>query len=154
MLLLSLPIKNKQKISSSHTKTMQSLEALLESKGNYKRYRTTVRAHRDANKFALPYLGVYLRDLVFCDEGMDSRIEGMLNVEKVQVKFVRVFFCAYVRFGVNAYENKFALPYFGCGVRVCAFVFVRLCACVCDNVHACVCVHFSIQVRLCAHRSN
>lgn len=58
---------------------LSELESLMSPKSSWKLYRATV---REARMPCLPYLGCYLGDLTFVDEGNPDELEGMINFEK------------------------------------------------------------------------
>lgn len=64
-------------------KAIDELDALMDTKGNYKNYRAALRAVEPP---ALPYLGVFLRDLLFIEEGNpDNKDEDVINFEKLML---------------------------------------------------------------------
>eukprot|EP01107_Rhizomastix_libera_P018239 TRINITY_DN9242_c0_g1_i2.p1 TRINITY_DN9242_c0_g1~~TRINITY_DN9242_c0_g1_i2.p1 ORF type:complete len:697 (+),score=180.86 TRINITY_DN9242_c0_g1_i2:61-2151(+) len=56
-----------------------SLLSLCSPEGNFLHYRT---AYYEAPAPALPAVGIQLRDLAFIDEGMPTKVKGMLNIHK------------------------------------------------------------------------
>ncbi|KAL6068111.1 hypothetical protein QOT17_008359 [Balamuthia mandrillaris] len=61
------------------------LEQLMENKQNYKNYREALKDTSEAEApGTVPYIGVYLRDLVFIEEGNPTILEnGLINFEKL-----------------------------------------------------------------------
>jgi len=71
----------------------------METKRNYKNYRNALQSHRQGGVFALPYLGVYLRDLTFVEEGVQAKVEEQVNLEKV-------FLVANILDEIKAFQNR------------------------------------------------
>jgi len=58
---------------------LENLEKLMAMEGSYRNYRMTIRASTPPN---IPYIGVYLTDLVFIEDGNADFIEGLINFGK------------------------------------------------------------------------
>ncbi|KAJ4454889.1 putative ras-specific guanine nucleotide-releasing factor 2 [Paratrimastix pyriformis] len=56
-----------------------ALDALMNRKKNYKAIRDVLRTE---NSPCIPYLGMYLTDLTFLEEGMPDTVDGMVNFVK------------------------------------------------------------------------
>jgi son of sevenless-like protein len=70
-------------VSSSTLDTLQSLNDLMDPKHNFKNYREAL---RKAAKPCLPYFGIYLRDIIFTEEGNKDKLPGdWVNFEKIQM---------------------------------------------------------------------
>jgi hypothetical protein len=63
---------------------VDQLNELMQTQNNYKNYRTALKANKQA---ALPYLGIYLRDLTFIAENDDNfdKEKGLFNFEKLKL---------------------------------------------------------------------
>jgi hypothetical protein len=73
-------------LSDKYRATMAALEQLMENKQNYKNYRERLVKIRQNGEPTLPYLGVYLRDLTFIEEGNQTHLENdLINYEKIQL---------------------------------------------------------------------
>ncbi|KAL6072419.1 Ras guanine nucleotide exchange factor, variant 2 [Balamuthia mandrillaris] len=73
-------------LSPKYQESMKNLEALMENKHNYKNYRDRLNYIKEIGQPTLPYLGVYLRDLTFIEEGNNTISEdGLVNYEKIQL---------------------------------------------------------------------
>eukprot|EP01089_Gocevia_fonbrunei_P018630 TRINITY_DN6356_c0_g2_i2.p1 TRINITY_DN6356_c0_g2~~TRINITY_DN6356_c0_g2_i2.p1 ORF type:complete len:489 (-),score=102.42 TRINITY_DN6356_c0_g2_i2:55-1521(-) len=73
-------------LSEKYMETMNALEQLMESKKNYFNYRAKLSEIRTTGASTLPYLGVYLRDLTFVEEGNKTITDsGLINYEKIQM---------------------------------------------------------------------
>eukprot|EP01087_Luapelamoeba_hula_P007254 TRINITY_DN1766_c0_g1_i1.p1 TRINITY_DN1766_c0_g1~~TRINITY_DN1766_c0_g1_i1.p1 ORF type:complete len:560 (+),score=114.31 TRINITY_DN1766_c0_g1_i1:215-1894(+) len=73
-------------LSEKYRESMETLERLMENKQNYKNYRDRLARVQETGESALPYLGVYLRDLTFIEEGNNTHSdEGLINFEKIQL---------------------------------------------------------------------
>eukprot|EP01097_Dermamoeba_algensis_P010637 TRINITY_DN7938_c0_g1_i1.p1 TRINITY_DN7938_c0_g1~~TRINITY_DN7938_c0_g1_i1.p1 ORF type:complete len:149 (+),score=34.21 TRINITY_DN7938_c0_g1_i1:91-537(+) len=56
-----------------------SVEKMMNSEGNYRSYRKTLKA---AKVPVIPYLGVYLTDLTFIDDGNPDKVNNLINFKK------------------------------------------------------------------------
>jgi len=65
--------------TSKYVKPFREVEELMSPKSNYSAYRQ--RLHSETPP-CLPYLGVYLIDLTFTEEGNKDEIEGLINFSK------------------------------------------------------------------------
>eukprot|EP01097_Dermamoeba_algensis_P001903 TRINITY_DN1745_c0_g2_i4.p1 TRINITY_DN1745_c0_g2~~TRINITY_DN1745_c0_g2_i4.p1 ORF type:complete len:449 (-),score=90.03 TRINITY_DN1745_c0_g2_i4:375-1721(-) len=74
-----------ERVPAKSIETKMQLEELMETRNNYKNYRDSLEKCKTTNSFALPYFGIYLRDLVFIDEGNATDKEGALNLDKIQM---------------------------------------------------------------------
>jgi hypothetical protein len=65
---------------------VEELNGLMSNLQNYKEYRNAISSTKGPT---LPYLGVYLRDIIFIDEGNPNYVgdkrEGLINFEKLQL---------------------------------------------------------------------
>jgi hypothetical protein len=66
---------------------MERLEQMMENKHNFKNYRDRLAKIKLNGEPTLPYLGVYLRDLTFIEEGNKTYIteHRLINYEKIQL---------------------------------------------------------------------
>jgi len=73
-------------LSDKYRESMENLESLMENKQNYKNYRERLERVQLTGESALPYLGVYLRDLTFVEEGNNTITEdNLINYEKIEL---------------------------------------------------------------------
>jgi len=56
---------------------------MMDSKLNYKKYRDALVQEAEHKLPVVPYLGVYLRDLTFIDEGNPDYIDDLINFGKL-----------------------------------------------------------------------
>lgn len=69
-------------VSQSSYETFQGLNILVTPRNNFKNYRELVRKNLLP---CLPYVGVYLQDLVFLEEGNTDKIGDLINYEKIRM---------------------------------------------------------------------
>jgi len=69
----------KKTLKGKHWKAFSRLEELMNPEGSFSNYRK--RLH-DASPPAIPYLGVYLSDLTFTEDGNADKIEQLINFGK------------------------------------------------------------------------
>jgi len=69
----------KQLLTRRTTETIKELEDLMSVEGSSKKYREAL--HK-SNPPCIPYLGTYLSDLTFMDEGNPDFINGLINMGK------------------------------------------------------------------------
>jgi len=69
-------------VSSATEETLQRMNELMDPKHNFRNYREAL---RKAPKPCLPYLGIYLRDVVFTEEGNKDKVGEFVNFEKIQI---------------------------------------------------------------------
>lgn len=63
---------------------LKQLELLMDPQGNYKAYRETMKTTKLP---AVPYVGIYLKDATFIDEGNKDFLDsGAANFEKMRMK--------------------------------------------------------------------
>jgi len=60
-------------------KTLSILETKLSAIGSYREYRATIKSIAPP---VIPYIGVYLTDLIFIEEGNPDEIDGLINFHK------------------------------------------------------------------------
>jgi len=73
-------------IPQRYTTIFNELNQLMESKSNYRDYRTAMKERKGP---VLPYLGVILRDILFIEEGNKNYVgdskDQIINFEKIQL---------------------------------------------------------------------
>jgi hypothetical protein len=78
-----------ESIPEKYMEILKSLDELMSSKINFKTYRSELasitESHKTDDPPILPYLGIYLRDLTFMDDGNPDYIEGLLNFDKIRM---------------------------------------------------------------------
>jgi len=72
-------------LSDRYREMMEKLENLMDNKFNYKNYRERIIQVRREGASTLPYLGVYLRDLTFVEEGNPTHTAGLINYAKIRL---------------------------------------------------------------------
>lgn len=68
-----------KEIDAKSIKVLNEMESLMNAEGSYKKYR--VKLH-SLNPPCVPYIGVYLLDLIYIEDGNPNTIEGMVNFGK------------------------------------------------------------------------
>lgn len=67
-------------VSKSHLEMFRQMDAMLESRNNYKQYRDRLGA---THLPAVPYMGVFLKDLTFISDGNPDYLRGgLVNIHK------------------------------------------------------------------------
>jgi hypothetical protein len=69
-------------LSEESQSTLKSLEALMSHESSFKNYRTAL---RQAQPPAVPYLGTYLTDVTFIEDGNKAVIDGLIHWYKWQM---------------------------------------------------------------------
>ncbi|EGG14350.1 Ras guanine nucleotide exchange factor [Cavenderia fasciculata] len=64
------------KVPKKHKQTLEDLEKIMSMEGSFKAFRTII---KDIVPPCIPYLGVYLKDLTFIEDGNADSIEGLIN---------------------------------------------------------------------------
>jgi len=78
--------KTWQGLPEKYLELFHDLEALMDTKANYMAYREALAEEPMEGCGTVPYLGVYLRDLIFIEEGNRTIHEnGLINFEKLQL---------------------------------------------------------------------
>lgn len=68
-------------MSAEAKKVMKELEELMSPQRSFHNYRTALRACKPP---AVPYLGVYLQDLTFIEDGNPEQLgDGLVNFERL-----------------------------------------------------------------------
>lgn len=76
----------KELIPPGHLSCLSKMESLMDSKGNYKKYRQTLRTSPTP---AVPYFGIYLKDLTFISDGNPDYLKGgIINLTKRRQVFM------------------------------------------------------------------
>lgn len=88
-----------EQIPPGQKKKIEELNALMESIQNYKNYRAAVKA---AKLPLLPYLGVYLRDITFIDEGNTN----YLDEAKMVVNFEKLCLIGEILHQIKRYQSE------------------------------------------------
>jgi hypothetical protein len=71
-------------LSNRSLKRLETLENLMSAEGSYKHYRSVI--HR-AKPPLVPYIGVYLADLTFIDDGNPNYFENLINFSKRRLDY-------------------------------------------------------------------
>lgn len=72
-----------QGVNETTKQSLEALDVLMENKANYKQYRDLLLKEEFTTAPVVPYLGLYLRDLTFIDEGNADRADELINFEKL-----------------------------------------------------------------------
>lgn len=72
----------KDQLSKRATQKLEELEKLMNMEGSYKGYREAL---KNAQPPVIPYLGVYLSDLTFVEDGNPDFIDNLINFSKRQL---------------------------------------------------------------------
>lgn len=73
-----------QKVPERYLERREKMQELMDPRNNYKNYRAELATRKETKQFALPYFGIFTRDLTFIEEGNDTILEnGKCNTEKV-----------------------------------------------------------------------
>ena len=68
-----------KELSTRALKKLAKLENILSAEGSYKNYRARIHT---VNPPCIPYLGVYLLDLTYIEDGNPNKVEGLINFAK------------------------------------------------------------------------
>eukprot|EP01156_Anaeramoeba_ignava_P006362 Anaeramoba_ignava/a348444_21.p1 GENE.a348444_21~~a348444_21.p1 ORF type:complete len:1010 (-),score=441.54 a348444_21:56-3085(-) len=79
--------KSWDKLSPEDKKTFEKLTAIMGSQNSYKNFREEIQKRE--KEPLIPYIGVFLTDLTFIEEGNPDQINGLINFSK-QIKLSRV----------------------------------------------------------------
>jgi len=74
--------KTWEEVKESAVDDFQELNMLMDTRQNYKNYRGSL---AKSILPALPYFGIYLRDITFIEEGNEAKVGGLVNFEKIQL---------------------------------------------------------------------
>ena len=55
----------------------------MEPNSNFKKYRQKIRENLEQKKPSIPYMAILLRDIILCEEGNESLVDGQVNYEKM-----------------------------------------------------------------------
>jgi FtsZ-binding cell division protein ZapB len=68
-----------QKLDEEDVHMLNSLREVYSTSNNYHNYRELL---KKTNATCTPYIGLYLRDLTFTDDGNPNQVEGLINFKK------------------------------------------------------------------------
>jgi son of sevenless-like protein len=71
-----------EQISENHTLRRDAAVKLLSSENNSKRMRETMNKVYEKGEPCSPYIGIFLRDLVYTEDGNPTYIDGRINFLK------------------------------------------------------------------------
>lgn len=71
-----------QKMDGGAVQEFEDIQRLMSHEKNYKSYRDTVKKNAEQNLSCIPYPGVFLRDLVFAEDGQPTMVDGLINIGK------------------------------------------------------------------------
>lgn len=94
----------KELIPPGHLSCLSKMESLMDSKGNYKKYRQTLRTSPTP---AVPYFGIYLKDLTFISDGNPDYLKGgIINLTKRRQVSARFLLTSMVSFPLEQTRTK------------------------------------------------
>ncbi|KCV67727.1 hypothetical protein H696_05835 [Fonticula alba] len=67
-----------------HVRILEDLEQIMTAQSNYKAYRALL---HNSSPPLVPYIGVYLADLTFIDDGNPNRVAGLINIAKRRLDY-------------------------------------------------------------------
>jgi len=72
------------KVPERYLERREKMQELMDPRNNYKSYRSELVQRKDTKQYALPYFGIFTRDLTFIEEGNEAKLEnGKCNTEKI-----------------------------------------------------------------------
>lgn len=71
-------------VASSAVENFQELNSIMDPKHNFKNYRDIIKRSLNGAP-CLPYIGMYLRDITFIEDGNDDKVGDLVNYEKIQM---------------------------------------------------------------------
>lgn len=71
-----------EEVPEKYMDKLKEMQELLDNRNNYRAYRTRL---SNTDGPVVPYLGVFLRDLTFIEEGNEDTRDGLINFEKMQL---------------------------------------------------------------------
>lgn len=79
-----------ERVPDKYKELKSRLEQVIEPRSNYKIYRERIKLSLESKNWTFPYLGLYLRDLLWIEEGNSTKIkekekEGEFNINKVEL---------------------------------------------------------------------
>jgi len=86
----------KAELNKNVLKNLETLEKLMSAESSYKQYRAEI--HK-AEPPIIPYIGVYLADLTFIDDGNPDKLNGLINFSKRRLDYSVIS-------EIQLYQNK------------------------------------------------
>jgi len=83
-------------LNSRSLKRLEALESLMSAESSYKNYRSVIHS---CNPPLIPYIGVYLADLTFIDDGNPNKFDGLINFSKRRLDYTVIS-------EIQLYQNK------------------------------------------------
>lgn len=74
-----------EKVPSKYTKLFSDLQELMDPSRNMSKYRQLVNAELHGNHPIIPFYPIVKKDLTFIHLGNDTRVEGLINFEKLRM---------------------------------------------------------------------
>jgi len=98
------------KVPKRSKQVLQDLEAVMSMEGSFKCYRNAL---ENATPPCVPYMGVYLTDAVFIEDGNPNKVANMINMTKR--RFLYNIVETIQRYQSISYEEKDPSVYYGGG---------------------------------------
>jgi len=72
------------KVPERYIERRERMQELMDPRNNYKSYRAELVQRKETKQYALPYFGIFTRDLTFIEEGNETKLDsGKCNTEKI-----------------------------------------------------------------------
>eukprot|EP00834_Sanchytrium_tribonematis_P002125 NODE_59_length_28102_cov_0.971110.p22 type:complete len:147 gc:universal NODE_59_length_28102_cov_0.971110:6420-6860(+) len=72
-----------EQIKPGKKKQLEEVEQIMNMDGNYKAYREIYNTKLKSGEFFIPFLGLFLKDLVFLNDGNPKKIHNLINFSKL-----------------------------------------------------------------------
>jgi len=93
------------KVQKRYKQMLEDLEDVMAMEGSFKNYRNTLNI---ATPPCVPYIGVYLTDLVFIEDGNPDKIGNMINWTKRRLMYNIIN--TFQRYQLSQYDEKLQSP--------------------------------------------
>lgn len=94
--------KTWESVDSNYLKVFQELKNLMSAEGSYRNYRTVLKSESTP---AIPYMGVYLGDLTFIEDGNPDNVMS-LNNKKELINLLKMEMLSKVIGEIKMYQNS------------------------------------------------
>jgi len=77
-------------VSESSKRSLEELNSLMDAMNNYKNYRSELSTLTESwsgvgKSLIIPFLGIFLRDITFIDDGNANMVGGLINFNKIEL---------------------------------------------------------------------